>query len=313
MVLPGRRLKKGHIITDLDIRELQAAGVQNLTIAKLEPGDVDENSAASDIANGLCGAKFSVAAAFTGRVNVYAENTGLFTADKSLIDRVNRVSPAITVATLGNETFVETGRMVATVKIIPFAVAQTLVTKVVELLAGQAVLSLASALPLRVGLVATCLPSLKPSTMDKTSRRLSDRLAPAKSEIVVERRVEHQAEAVTEALREVEPDCDLIVIFGASAITDTQDVIPQGIVGAGGDVSDFGMPVDPGNLLLLGSLNGKTVIGAPGCARSPAENGFDWVLHRVLCGKKVDGDYLTGLGVGGLLMEIFARPQPREG
>ena len=40
----------------------------------------------------------------------------------------------------------------------------------------------------------------------------------------------------------------------------------------------LGMPVDPGNLLLLGELDGKPVIGAPGCARSPKENGFDWVL-----------------------------------
>jgi molybdenum cofactor cytidylyltransferase len=37
------------------------------------------------------------------------------------------------------------------------------------------------------------------------------------------------------------------------------------------------MPVDPGNLLLLAELAGKPVLGAPGCARSPKENGFDWV------------------------------------
>ena len=55
-----------------------------------------------------------------------------------------------------------------------------------------------------------------------------------------------------------------------------------------------------------------TVIGAPGCARSPKENGFDWVLDRLLAGLPVTAQTIAGLGVGGLLMEIATRPQPRE-
>ena len=71
------------------------------------------------------------------------------------------------------------------------------------------------------------------------------------------------------------------------------------------------MPVDPGNLLLIGNAGGVPVLGAPGCARSPVENGFDWVLMRLLAGLKVTRAELTGMGVGGLLMEIVTRPQPR--
>ena len=71
------------------------------------------------------------------------------------------------------------------------------------------------------------------------------------------------------------------------------------------------MPVDPGNLLILGELDGKPVIGAPGCARSPKENGFDWVLARLMAGIAVTPSDISGMGVGGLLMEIPSRPQPR--
>ena len=73
------------------------------------------------------------------------------------------------------------------------------------------------------------------------------------------------------------------------------------------------MPVDPGNLLLVGEVQGKPIIGAPGCARSPKENGFDWVLQRILAGVPVTGADIMGMGVGGLLMEIASRPQPRLG
>jgi molybdenum cofactor cytidylyltransferase len=72
------------------------------------------------------------------------------------------------------------------------------------------------------------------------------------------------------------------------------------------------MPVDPGNLMLIGQARGQPILGAPGCARSPKENGFDWVLMRLLAGLPVSREDITGLGVGGLLMEIVTRPQPRK-
>jgi len=71
------------------------------------------------------------------------------------------------------------------------------------------------------------------------------------------------------------------------------------------------MPVDPGNLLLVAEAGGRAVLGAPGCARSPKENGFDWILMRLLAGLPIRRTDITGLGVGGLLMEIVTRPQPR--
>src|SRR5690606_8991058 len=94
---------------------------------------------------------------------------------------------------------------------------------------------------------------------------------------------------------------------------DEEDVIPAGIRRAGGRVERTGMPVDPGNLLVLGSIGDKPVIGTPGCARSPKENGFDWVLDRLCAGIPVNSGDIAKLGVGGLLMEIPSRPQPREG
>jgi molybdenum cofactor cytidylyltransferase len=64
--------------------------------------------------------------------------------------------------------------------------------------------------------------------------------------------------------------------------------------------------------MLIGRARGQPILGAPGCARSPKENGFDWVLMRMLAGLPVSREDVTGLGVGGLLMEIVTRPQPRS-
>src|SRR5881409_3879249 len=165
----------------------------------------------------------------------------------------------------------------------------------------------------RIGVVSTLLPGLSPKVIDKTLRVTSERLAPAGATIIAERRVPHEEAALKPAIKELLGlGAELVIVFGASAIADRRDVIPAAISGIGGAIEHFGMPVDPGNLLLIGRAGDVPVLGAPGCARSPVENGFDWVLMSLLAGLKVTRADLTGMGVGGLLMEIVTRPQPRE-
>ena len=165
----------------------------------------------------------------------------------------------------------------------------------------------------KVAAVSTVLPGLKPSVINKTLAVLEGRLAPADSTVDFDLRVPHDANDVAKAiLSAIADDADLVVVYGASAITDRRDVIPAAIELAGGRIEHFGMPVDPGNLMLVGEVEGRTVLGAPGCARSPKENGFDWVLQRIMAGIPVKRADLTGLGVGGLLMEIVQRGHPRD-
>src|SRR5205823_10132827 len=104
---------------------------------------------------------------------------------------------------------------------------------------------------------------------------------------------------------------DIVFVHGASAIVDRRDVIPEAVVAAGGLVDHFGMPVDPGNLLLLGHIGDTPVLGLPGCARSPKVNGFDWVLERLVAGVPVGPREIMRMGAGGLLAEIPSRPLPR--
>jgi len=163
-----------------------------------------------------------------------------------------------------------------------------------------------------VFVISTLLPGLASKVVDKTLRVTAERLAPAGAVIIGERRVPHEEAALAPAIRELLGlGAELVIVFGASAIADRRDVIPAAITDIGGAIEHFGMPVDPGNLLLIGSAGGVPVLGAPGCARSPVENGFDWVLMRLLAGIKVTRAELMGMGVGGLLMEIVTRPQPR--
>lgn len=308
----GVTLRKGEVVSEAVARALAGVGVRDVVVARLEPGDVGENEAARRLADAVAGEGLWLDRAFTGRVNLFAAAAGLLRVDVGAIDRVNARDESITLATLPPFKPVVAGEMVATVKIIPFAVPDTVLAAV---LAGIAIppLAVAPYRPLRVGVISTLLPGLKPSVVNKTLRVLEARLAPAGATLRVDERVDHDAGALAAALRDHRAGCDLLIVFGASAITDRRDVVPAGLLEAGGTVDHFGMPVDPGNLLLLGSLGGTPVLGAPGCARSPKENGFDWVLRRLLAGLPVTSADIRALGTGGLLMEIVSRPQPRSG
>lgn len=306
------RLKKGKTLSIDDIASLQNSAIETVIVARLEADDIDENEAARIIASALASKEIYAEEPFTGRVNLFAKDSGLLQVDRDTIDRINQVDAGITVATLPQMALVEAGRMVATVKIIPFAVSRHHVNRAGEVAAGSAALELRSFRPKRVGLIATELPSLKTATMDKTRKVLEQRLRRSGSDIVEEIRVEHSVDAVAAALGALCKKCDLVILFGASAIIDCEDVIPAGLRRAGGVVEHFGMPVDPGNLLMLGNIDDVPIIGAPGCARSSRENGFDWILQRLLADVLVTANDIKGMGVGGLLMEIHSRPQPRQ-
>ncbi|TPJ58792.1 molybdopterin-binding/glycosyltransferase family 2 protein [Mesorhizobium sp. B2-7-1] len=307
-----KRLRKAHRLSGEDVAALKAAGVREVVAAVLAEGDLGEDAAAAKIAAAMSHRNIEVKPAATGRVNLHAESSGVFTVDAGMIDAINAVDPAITIATLAQHAPVEKGQMVATVKIIPFAVAANLVDSVVRVCAGREIFAVNAYRPITVGVIQTVLPGVKPSVLDKTLRVTEARLARSGGRLTAERRTPHEIAPVAAAATQLARDNDMVVIFGASAMSDFADVVPAAIERAGGTVVRAGMPVDPGNLLVLGTLDGKRVVGAPGCARSPKENGFDWVLDRLIAGLEVTAGDIAGMGVGGLLMEIPTRPQPRE-
>ncbi|NRP74205.1 Molybdenum cofactor cytidylyltransferase [Ensifer psoraleae] len=306
------RLSKGHRLGQADIAALAEADMKEVIVARLDADDLLEDEAAARIAAAIAPDHLRFSQAATGRVNIHATISGLFVANRAIVDRLNRIDPAITLACLADHTAVASGDMVATIKIIPLAVPEHFVAQAEDMLRAEPAFEVKPFAPRRAALIATELPSLKRQVMDKTQAVLAARLSRSGSHLVAECRVAHSEGAVAAAIADLKSTHDLIIVFGASAVADPDDVIPSAIRQAGGVVEHVGMPVDPGNLLVLGRIGEIPIVGAPGCARSPKENGFDWVLDRLLAGEWPNSQDITGLGVGGLLKEIPTRPQPRE-
>ena len=301
-------LRKGTLIGAREAEALAKAGVREIVVARLEPGDVTEDQAAAGIAAALAGDGVHADRAFTGRCNLFAERAGVLVVNREAIDALNRIDEAMTIATLSAYKPVVEGEMIATVKIIPFAVAaRARDAAVADATRARPVIRVAPYKVRRIGVVSTLLPGLAPKVVDKTLKITTARIEPAGARIVAERRVPHEQAALQRAIGEVlKEGAELVIVFGASAIADRRDVIPAAVQAAGGEIEHFGMPVDPGNLMLIGRIDGQPVLGAPGCARSPKENGFDWVLMRLLAGLPVTRADITGMGVGATVAPIFS-------
>jgi molybdenum cofactor cytidylyltransferase len=311
---PGFAFRKGRRLDRADLEAIARGGRDSVVAVRLEDGDVGEDEAATAIARAIAGDNLLVSAAFTGRANLYATVPGLVVYDPAALDAINVVDESITVALLPPHAPIAPRQMAATVKIIPFAAPRPALDAALARVAAAApFLRVAPYRGLRAALIQTQLPGTKPGVLAKTVEATRARLAALGGSLPDDRVVAHDAGAVAGALADAAArGADLLLVLGASAVVDRRDVIPAAIVAAGGHVDHFGMPVDPGNLLLFGALAGRPVIGLPGCARSPKLNGFDWVLQRVAAGLPVGRSEITRMGVGGLLSEIPSRPLPRQ-
>ena len=311
--LPGRVIKKGTALGDADLDAMRATNLREVIAATMQVGDVPEDEAAERLARAMMAPLLAKSRAATGRVNLLADAPGLLVLDAPAIDRLNALDESITIATLPNHTLVTAREMLATIKIIPFAVPGAVLAVAEAMLrAAPPCLRILPLRPLKVGLVVSELPGLKESAMEGAAEVTGARVEALQGSMLPVERVRHETPAIADALGRLRRQgAELLLIAGASAVVDRRDVGPAAIIRAGGTITHFGMPVDPGNLICLGAVGEIPALVLPGCARSPKLNGFDWVLARIFAGLAVSAREVMGMGVGGLLKEIEMRPLPR--
>lgn len=303
------RIAKGTKLEAAHVAQLRAAGHDQVIVARLDPWDIEENSAATRLAEAIVPTPdaqgIRITGAGAGRVNLYATGPGVVRMDVGAVHAVNAVNPMITIATVPPFHRVEDGTMIATIKIIAYAVPEAALADACA--AGARSIHVAAPIYGSATLIETTVGGEVPS--DKGRAALAGRLDRLGLILSGRITVPHVATPLSEAMGQAEGE--VIFVLTASATSDPDDVGPEALRHAGGAVTAYGMPVDPGNLLFLGWLGAKPVIGLPGCARSPALNGADWVMERLICGHRLSQADIAAMGVGGLLKEIPTRPRPR--
>ncbi|MEI8165481.1 MAG: molybdopterin-binding protein [Chloroflexales bacterium] len=306
----GRRVfAKGHGVRPQDLPRMAELGLRTVRVAVLEPDDVHENEAAHRLAVAVAGAGVCATPAHAGRANLRATYAGPLTVDADALFAINDLD-GLTVATLASDSFVQPGRDLATIKIIPFAVPETDLCRAESI--GQAAGGVLRVRPLRlhrIGVILVSSPAARLRVERGVYPAITGRVVALGGSILACHPVPLDASAVAEAVLALRATgAELIIIAGETSVMDLDDVTPNGIRRAGGRIEHYGAPVEPGNLLLLAYLNPPgdraaplPVLGTPGCVRSREANIVDLLLPRLMAGEHVRRRDIVALGHGGLL------------
>jgi molybdenum cofactor cytidylyltransferase len=307
-------LSKGRVLTELDYAKLRDLNMDTVIVAILDATDLGENEAARRVGQAVAGPGVKVIAPGVGRANIVSEHYGPVYINLSALEQLNNIDAGITLATLRNHTLVQPGELVTLVKIIPFGIPAARVIDVER--KAQEYAPIISVRPLRPNSAGLILSGPE-SSYNRLQRDFvpptRQRIEKLSGHLDAIQCVAHSAPAIAAAIcDQIEAGRGLLLIAGISAIIDHDDVVPTALRAAGGDVTHFGVPVDPGTLLMLGYVGDVPVLGAPGCIKSSKTNVIDWLLPRLLAGERLTRADLVAMGHGGLLDDISERPMPRS-
>ncbi|NDA29742.1 MAG: molybdopterin biosynthesis protein, partial [Alphaproteobacteria bacterium] len=136
--LNALKFPKGHTLSEADCKELYRNGINVVKVARLEDFDISENDAALIIAQAICShekiGRISIKRSRTGRVNLVAEQAGVVRLEKQAIVDANMVDHMITIATVPDFQQIKKGGLIATIKIISYAVDKNSVQKFCRLI-----------------------------------------------------------------------------------------------------------------------------------------------------------------------------------
>jgi molybdopterin biosynthesis enzyme len=301
----GRRLlKKGRRLGDAELTQIAEAGAATVHVAELEPGDVEEDEAALRVARALVrGGGLRERAAYGGRVSLLAACRGVWSIRSDLLLELNQIE-GVTLATLPSSTVVAAGQVVATLKIIPFALPEANLVRAEEL-GARSLVRVVPLEPRRVSVLVSGAEGRRHTLLETFRTPLTERLtALGMTEIDVDfvsLGDAPEAALASALVARLEAGAALVILVSETATMDSEDLAPQAIRLAGGQVALVGAPVFPGNLLLLGYRGAAAILGAPGCVRSRGRNVVDLILPRLLVGERLGAREVAELGLGGLL------------
>ena len=301
------KVKKGTIINEHLINLLLKNNIKSVFCAKLDKEDIEENKAVYEISKNIIGNEQSNLHAQDprqGRSNIISNINGLLVFDPEQLFSINSVTDEIGIASLKPYSYVKKNQIIASIKAIPFAINKDLLKKIVK--KSNNCFKVLPFLKKKVHLIQSRNQNTLEKVLEKTVDITKKRLLSCGVTEVLEKKCNHATESLSsEIQKSIYENADLILVFGASAICDKNDVVPKSLKENNGKILRLGMPVEPGNLILLGEIKKATkiisFIGMPGCARSSKENGVDWILWRIFCGLGVSNNNINYMGNGGLL------------
>jgi molybdenum cofactor cytidylyltransferase len=293
--------RKGTTISADDIRALLKRGVLELHLALPEPGDVDEDEAATRMAVAIAGPAVTAKPAHLSQASFVSAERGMLRINSALLERVNTLD-GVLVLTAEADRPVDADTALGIVKCAPLFLAESVVAEVEDLVRRFGLL--VEIEPFQRRRVALIAPSerLRGGAFDRAREALSNAVSWYGSSLDQVIAAGSGVEALAGAYHMVRhAGAELVLAAGASG-TDPLDVVFEGLRQAGGEVVQYGIPAEPGTACWIGRLGTVPVLGLASCELFGQPGALDLLLPRLFTGEALDQALVRSLALGGLLL-----------
>lgn len=297
----GVVFKRNHIIKEADVEALKDLGKDHVYVGELEEDQVHEEDAVLEIKDLLKGENISTSEVSEGKVSLIADCDGVLVINSQGLYEMNLIGD-YTLATLKNFAPVKKGDKVCGARIVPLWTSRDQVERAKTLSKKyQPIFQVHPYQHLKVGIIITGDEVYTGRIKDRFEGVLRDKLANFDADIIDVIKCPDDLEKIKEALDfYLSKDADLIIFTGGMSV-DPDDLTPTAIKNSGARMIIQGLPVQPGNMLTIGDLNGKILIGVPGATMHAPITSFDFALPRIFAKIKLNREDFIKMGEGGLL------------
>lgn len=295
----GAAFKRGHVITQEDIPKLLDIGKQHVFIWEENAGEIHEEDAARRLSQMTTVNGAHYGSISEGKVQLFADQDGMFRVDKALLAAVNRIGD-ITITTLPDHYPVKAGDRLASMRIVPLVTEERQIAEAEALCADKQLYDLRPFKPLKVGIIITGSEIYHGRIKDKFERVARAKLAHYPAEILGVHVCDDELDMIVGAGRTLLAEGAELLIFSGGMSVDPDDLTPSAIREMGAEIVSYGVPSQPGNMTLVAYLDQAALLGVPGAAISRPTTMFDVLLPQIFCGDPLTKDDLIRLGEGGL-------------
>lgn len=295
----GAAFKRGHVITQEDIPKLLDIGKQHVFIWEENAGEIHEEDAARRLSQMTTVNGAHYGSISEGKVQLFADQDGMFRVDKALLAAVNRIGD-ITITTLPDHYPVKAGDRLASMRIVPLVTEERQIAEAEALCADKQLYDLRPFKPLKVGIIITGSEIYHGRIKDKFERVARAKLAHYPAEILGVHVCDDELDMIVGAGRALLAEGAELLIFSGGMSVDPDDLTPSAIREMGAEIISYGVPSQPGNMTLVAYLDQAALLGVPGAAISRPTTMFDVLLPQIFCGDPLTKDDLIRLGEGGL-------------
>jgi len=295
----GRAFKKGHIITKEDIEKLKLLGKDYIYVLQLEEDEIHENEAAILLAKALSGENtYYDKVPKEGKINIYAKVDGIFVYNKEILTKFNMIGEPSCPA-IFPYIFVKKNQKLASVRIISLACRKKEVEDAINLLPKEGLFKVIPLKPRKIGLIITGNEIYYGRKKDEFYDRLKEKLSKYKIEIVEKIVLPDDKEKIKNAISDFSKKYDLVLLTGGTSV-DPDDVTYLALKELNPENYVRGNPIQPGNMLTFGYLNGTPVICIPAAALYYKVTSFDIWLPKFLLKEKISKEEVAAKSIGGL-------------